>query len=69
MLVPEVESSAGGTVDMCCSLLSYLLVDLFSRAGPATSFTLALVLLKRYNTARHKTQEVSGLKLVPCNVA
>lgn len=33
--------------DMCCCLLSHLLLDLWKRAGPETSFTLALVLLQR----------------------
>ncbi len=41
--------SGGPTQDeeACCSVLAHLLVDMWQRAGPATSFRLACVLLKR----------------------
>ena len=34
--------------EACCSVLAHLLVDMWQRAGPAASFSLACILLKRY---------------------
>ena len=35
--------------EACCSVLAHLLVDMWQRAGPATSFSLACILLKRHD--------------------
>ncbi|CAL5218684.1 g392 [Coccomyxa viridis] len=43
--------------EACCSVLAHLLVDMWQRAGPATSFSLACILLKRLlSSARVDTQ-------------
>ena len=47
---PGSTSNGSSTRDkeVCCSVLAHLLVDMWQRAGPATSFSLACVLLKRH---------------------
>ena len=46
-------ASIGGSIqdeEACCIVLAHLLVDMWQHAGPATSFSLACVLLKRHST-------------------
>ncbi|BDA44179.1 hypothetical protein COCOBI_05-3630 [Coccomyxa sp. Obi] len=53
--------ASGGSMEaseMCCSLLSHLLLDLWKRAGPGTSFTLALVLLRRLLDAEKRQTQL-----------
>jgi hypothetical protein len=42
------DSASSRDEEACCILLAHLLVDMWQRAGPAASFSLACMLLKRY---------------------
>lgn len=53
--------------EACCSLLAHLLLDLWQRAGPAASFSLARVLLNRCaDAAGHALSQATGHNVFGC---